>query len=204
MASRTGDTVGLVFDWTWSAVLAGLVASLVVQILLTMLGFGVGLLSIDVPTATEAPKTAGWIAFVWWSVSGIIAAFAGGVVAAANSPDQSNTGRVGHALAAWAVAIVVVVGASALTAGSAASVVSNLAGPSYSAITRLDTLRAPRETTGQAAPRPTPTQVEDARRHFAYVMLASFCALLLGGFAAYGAGLAVTARSARRASESVT
>ena len=204
MAPRTGNTVIVLGDWTWSAVLAGLFASLVVQILLTMLGFGVGLLSVDVPTAAEAPKAAGWIAFVWWAVSGIIAAFIGGAVAAANSPDQSDAGRVGHAMAAWAVAIVVVVGAAALTAGSAASVAGNLAGPSYSAFTRIDNLRPARETTGQAAPRPTPAQVEEARRHFAYVMLASFCALLLGGFAAYGAGMTVTPRVTRQITETMT
>ena len=62
------------FGWTWSAVLAGVFASLVVQILLTMLGFGIGLLAIDVPTAQSAPAGAGWAAFVWWAVSGIIAA----------------------------------------------------------------------------------------------------------------------------------
>src|SRR5262245_45714121 len=111
MAYRTGTTTVIFAGWTWSAVLAGVFASLGLQILLTMLGFGVGLLSVDVSTASEAPKTAGWIAFVWWAVSGIIAAFIGGAVAAANSPDQSDAGRVGHAMAAWAVAIVVVVGA---------------------------------------------------------------------------------------------
>jgi hypothetical protein len=205
MAPRTGNTVIVLGDWTWSAVLAGLFASLVVQILLTMLGFGVGLLSVDLPTANEAPKSVGYLAFAWWAVSGIIAAFIGGAVAAANSPDQSDAGRVGHAMAAWAVAVVVVVGASALTAGSAASVASNLAGPSYSAFTRLDNLRTPvRETTGQATPRPTPAQVEEARRHFAYVMLASFCALLLGGLAAYGAGMTVTPRVSRQVAETMT
>jgi hypothetical protein len=205
MAPRTARTAGIFVGWAWSPVLAGVFASLVVQILLTMLGFGVGLLTVDVPTANEAPKVAGWIAFVWWAVSGIIAAFIGGALAAANSPDPSDAGRVGHALAAWAVAIVVVVGASALTAGSAASVASNLAGPSYSAVTRLDNLRTPvRETTGQAAPRPTQAQVEEARRHFAYVMLASFAALLLGGFAAYGAGMATTPRVVKQVTETVT
>ena len=89
--------------------------------------------------------------------------------------------------------------------GSAASVASNLAGPSYSAVTRLDNLRTPvRETTGQAAPRPTQAQVEEARRHFAYVMLASFAALLLGGFAAYGAGMATTPRVVKQVTETVT
>lgn len=59
------------FGWTWSAVLAGVFTSLVVQILLTMLGFGIGLIAIDIPTATSAPAGAGWAAFVWWAVSGI-------------------------------------------------------------------------------------------------------------------------------------
>src|SRR3954451_21591339 len=99
------------FGWTWSPVLAGVFASLVVQILLVMLGFGIGLLAVDIPTAQSAPASAGWAAFVWWAISGIIAAFVGGAVAAANSPDQSGLGRIGHALAAWAVTTVVVVSA---------------------------------------------------------------------------------------------
>src|SRR3954468_22917338 len=110
------------FGWTWSAVLAGVFASLIVQILLTMLGFGIGLLAIDVPTAQSAPASAGWAAFVWWAVSGIIAAFIGGAVAAANSPDQSGLGRIGHALAAWAVTTVVVVSAAAMMPLSAGSI----------------------------------------------------------------------------------
>ena len=193
------------FDWTWSAVLAGVFTSLVVQVLLVMLGFGIGLLAVDVPTAEAAPTTTGHIAFVWWAVSGIIAAFAGGAVAAANAPDQTNAGRVGHALAAWAVAVVTVIGASALTAGSAANIASNLAGPSYGAAARIAGISPARETTGQTARRtPTQAQVEEARRHFAYTMLASFFALLLGAGAAYAAGISVDARTARQVSDRVT
>ena len=205
MAPRTiVDSPGLLVGWTWSAVLAGVFTSLVVQILLTMLGLGVGLLTVDVATAADAPKTTGHIAFAWWAVSGVIAAFAGGAVAAANTPDQSDSGRVGAALAAWMVAVVVVVAASALTAGAtAAGVVANLGGPSYQAITRLDNLRAPR--TAQAPARtPTAAELEAARKHFSYTMLASFAALLLGGFAAYGAGMSVTPRVSRQVKDAVT
>ena len=205
MAPRAATTAGIAVGWAGSPVLAAVVASLAVQILLTMLGLGVGFISLDLPTATEAPRATGYLAFVWWAVSGINAAFIGGTIAAANAPDQSDAGRVGHAMAAWAVTIVVVVGASALAAGSAASVSGNLAGPSYSAIARLDNLRAPvRETTGQAAVRPTPAQIEEARKHLAYVMLASFAALLLGGFAAYGAGMATTPRVVKQTAETIT
>jgi len=194
------------FGWTWSAVLAGVFASLVVQILLTMLGFGIGLLAIDIPTAQSAPTGAGWAAFVWWAVSGIIAAFVGGAVAAANSPDQTGLGRVGHALAAWSVATVVVVAASAMIPASATSIASNLVGPSYSASARLAYVSGVpgRETVGATARSPTQAQIDEARKHFAYVMFASFCGLLLGAGAAYAAGMATTSQAIKVAARPVT
>jgi hypothetical protein len=195
------------FGWTWSAVLAGVFASLVVQILLTMLGFGIGLLAIDIPTASSAPAGAGWAAFVWWAVSGIIAAFVGGAVAAANSPDQTGLGRVGHALAAWSVATVVVVAASALMPAAATSMASNLVGPSYAASARVAALSGVppgRETVGSTVRSPTQAQIEEARKHFAYVMFASFCALLLGAGAAYAAGMATTSAAIKEAAKPVT
>lgn len=206
MASRATTTISnAFFVWTWSAVLAGVFASLVVQILLTMLGIGVGLLSIDIPTATNAPAGATWVAFVWWAVSGIIAAFVGGAVAAANSPDQTGFGRVGHALAAWAVATVVVVGATAMVPATTGSVVANVAGPSYAANARVAyySINPARETVGTTRPA-TQAQLEEARRHFAYAMLASFFALLLGAGAAYAAGMATTARTVEEAARPVT
>ena len=175
MASRTVPNA--FFGWTWSAVLAGVFASLVVQILLTMLGFGIGLLAVDVPTAQSAPAGACWAAFVWWAVSGIIAAFIGGAVA--DSPDQTGLGRVGHALAAWSVATVVVVAASAMIPASATSVASNLVGPSYAASARIAYVSGVpgRETVGATAWSPNQAQIDEARKHFAYVMFASFCAV---------------------------
>jgi hypothetical protein len=197
------------FAWTWSPVLAGVFASLVVQILLTMLGFGIGLLAIDTPTAASAPASAGWPAFVWWAVSGIIAAFIGGAIAAANSPDQSGLGRVGHAVGAWAVATVIVVAAAAMIPASAASIAGNLAGPSYVANARVayysNNLANPtRETVGSTSKPGTQAEVEEARKHLAYAMLASFFALLLGAGAAYAAGMATTARAVEDAARPVT
>src|SRR3954449_10594605 len=158
MASRAVPNA--FFGWTWSAVLAGVFASLVVQIRLTMLGFGIGLLAIDTPTVASAPAGAGWAAFVWWAVSGIIAAFAGGAIAAANSPDQSALGRIGHSMAAWAVTTVVVVAATTFTASSATNIASNMAGPEAAATARIAYYSAPanpriRETTGSTAQAPT-------------------------------------------------
>jgi hypothetical protein len=195
------------FGWTWSPVLAGVFASLVVQILLTMLGFGIGLLAIDISTAQSAPAGASWAAFVWWAVSGIIAAFIGGAVAAANSPDQSGLGRVGHALAAWAVATVVVVSAATMMPLHAGSVAGSLAGPTYAASSRVayytNNPASSRETVGSTRPA-TQVQLDEARKHFAYAMLASFFALLLGAGAAYAAGISTNARVLREAAQPMT
>jgi hypothetical protein len=194
------------FAWTWSPILAGVFASLVVQILLTMLGFGIGLLALDTHTAASAPAGAGWAAFVWWAVSGIIAAFIGGAIAAANSPDQSGLGRVGHALGAWAVATVVVVAAAAMVPASAGSIAGNLAGPSYAANARVAYYanNPVRETVGSTSRPAAQVQMEEARKHLAYAMLASFFALLLGAGAAYAAGMATTARAIEGAARPVT
>jgi hypothetical protein len=129
-----------------------------------------------------------------------------GAVAAANSPDQTGLGRVGHALAAWSVATVVVVTAAAMLPASATSVASNLVGPSYVASTRIAALSGvpSRETVGSTARSPTQAQIQEARKHFAYVMFASFCALLLGAGAAYAAGMATTGQAIKEAARPVT
>jgi hypothetical protein len=195
------------FAWTWSPILAGVFASLVVQILLAMLGFGIGLLAIDVPTAQSAPAATGWAAFVWWAVTGIIAAFVGGAVAAANSPDQSGLGRIGHAMAAWAVATVVVVGAAALMPLSAGSIAGNMAGPAYAATARVayytNNPTNARETVGSTRPA-TQAQLDEARKHLAYAMLASFFSLLLGAGAAYAAGISTDAQVVRESARPMT
>jgi hypothetical protein len=207
MATRASTRTSTAFSgWTWQAVLAGVFMSLVIQVLLAMLGLGVGLLSVDIQTADAAPRGAGWAAFVWWAVSGIIAAFVGGAIAAANSPDQTAPGRVAHAVGSWAVATVLVVAATTMTAGTTASVASNLAGPSYAASARIAALSPPsRQTTGSAQQTaPSPAQIEEAKKHFAYVMLASFFALLCGAGAAYASGMYITGQLVREAAEPIT
>lgn len=174
--------------WAWSAVIAGVIASLVVQILLALLGFGIGLLSIDVPTASSSPQAISWTAFAWWAASGIVAAFIGGIVAGSAAPSA----RGSAALAAWALAIVIVVAAAGLTAGTTATVATSLGGPTMAASERIDLLvrgAQGRTTTGQVASSTVgsggnQSQLEEARRNFAMLALASFVALLLGAGAA--------------------
>jgi hypothetical protein len=166
--------------WTWSAVIAGVVGSLITQVLLTMLGLGVGLLAIDLPTASSAPATISTAALLWWIASGVFSAFVGGAIAGAYAPFDAVNARLAHALSAWAIASLIVVGAAAVSAG-AGSIVTNLAGPGVSTIARIQPANRPVVTN---TPAPTQAQIEQARKAAAVSMLASFIGLLCGALAA--------------------
>lgn len=170
--------------WTWSAVLAGVVTSLIIQALLTMLALGVGLLSVDIPTATNAPITTSTAALLWWIASGIFAAFVGGAVAGAYAPVSSDKARTAHALAAWAVATLIVIGAATISTGGASAIITNMSGPSVSVTSRVASLNRPAQP---GAATLTTQQADQLRRAFAATMLASVVGLLAGAVAA-GAG----------------
>ena len=116
---------------SWGAVFGGVMAMLVIQLLLNMLGVGIGLGMVepwsgDTPPAEAIPVAAG----LWWVVSGIIASLLGGMLAGRLSgrPKESTSGW--HGITAWAVSTLIVVlfvgsviagivGGAVSTAGSA-------------------------------------------------------------------------------------
>ncbi len=177
--------------WSWSAVIVGVIASLIFQALLSMLGFGLGLLTVDVPTVDNAPKAVTWAVFTWWAVTGVISAFVGGWVAANFSESFTAEGRATHGLLAWALATLIVIGAAGFTAST--SVAGNLGGPATTAFGQYRTLIAP-----DAKARPTQAQIEAARRNLALVMLGSFVALLVGAGAAMAGSQWLPEDSVRR------
>jgi len=173
--------------FSWSSVLAGVVTALIVHVLLVMLGLGIGLLSVDTSTVATSPVGVSWGAFLYWAISGIIAAFVGGWIAGTVSP--AGTGGA-HGLAAWAVATLIVVGAATLGVGSTASIANNLVGP-IASVARLNDLNrdeARRGTVGQSQAT-NQGEIEAARRAVAGGMLGSFIALLIGAAAAYFGGI---------------
>jgi hypothetical protein len=94
---------------SWGAVLAGVVVGLVVQLILNMIGVGIGAATFH-PMTGDNPEASTFsiVAAVWWTVSGIIAAFAGGLAAGrlAGKPKESTAGW--HGLTAWALTTLVV------------------------------------------------------------------------------------------------
>ena len=103
----------------WGAIFAGVVVALVVQVLLTMLGVGIGMATLD-PAGGDNPaaSTFSITAAIWWFISGIIAAFAGGYVAARMSGRTVPTTGAFHGLTTWAFTTLLVLYLLTTTAGS--------------------------------------------------------------------------------------
>lgn len=104
---------------SWGAVLAGVVMALVIHLILNLTGVGIGIATLD-PAGGENPaaSTLSIGAAIWWTLSGIIASFAGGYVAGRVSgrPKESTAGF--HGLTAWAATTLVIFYLLTTTLGS--------------------------------------------------------------------------------------
>lgn len=94
---------------SWGAILAGVVTALVAQLILNMIGIGIGASTLD-PMTNDNPAASTFSigAGIWWALSGIIAAFIGGYVASRLSgrPKESTGGW--HGLTTWAATTLLV------------------------------------------------------------------------------------------------
>ena len=104
---------------SWGAVIAGMVMAVVVQLVLGLLGTGVGLSTID-PMHYGSPdaSTFGMGAGIWWVVSSIVALFVGGWVAGHLSSSTEATSSMLHGLLTWGLATLVTVYLLASLVGS--------------------------------------------------------------------------------------
>jgi hypothetical protein len=94
---------------SWGAVLAGVMVALVTQLILNLIGIGLGAASFD-PTSNANPSgsTFSVAAGIWWALSGILAALAGGYTAARLSGQPTETSGPWHGLTVWAVTTLLV------------------------------------------------------------------------------------------------
>jgi hypothetical protein len=99
----------LLNEISWGAVLAGVVVALVTQLLLNMLGLGIGIAAFD-PATGDNPSASTFSigAGLWWTLSGIIASLFGGYAAGRLSgrPHEATAGW--HGLTAWALTTLVI------------------------------------------------------------------------------------------------
>jgi hypothetical protein len=109
-AETIGDTHTVLLNRvSWSAVLAGAVIALASQLILNMLGLSIGAGSID-PAAGDNPaaSTFSVAAGLWWTVSGILAAFCGGYTAGRLSGQPHPITAGWNGLVSWAVSTLIV------------------------------------------------------------------------------------------------
>jgi hypothetical protein len=96
---------------SWGAVLAGVVVALVAQLILNMIGVGIGASTLNPGAgAAENPSATGFSigAGIWWTVSGILAALAGGFAAGRLSGKPKESTAAWHGLTSWALTTLVV------------------------------------------------------------------------------------------------
>jgi hypothetical protein len=94
---------------SWGAIFAGVVVALVTQVLLTVLGAGIGIATLDPGTGDNPEASAFSVAAgIWYILSGIVAAFVGGYVAARMSGKTLPTTGAFHGLTTWALTTLLV------------------------------------------------------------------------------------------------
>lgn len=118
----------------WNAVTAGVAVALIAQLMLALLGIGLGLASVDTSDVTDetGARTALWTGYAWWAVSGIIAAFVGGYVAGsvARRHDITKAEAATQGFITWSLSILIIAHIMMLSAAAGAGgLAGGLAGP---------------------------------------------------------------------------
>jgi len=146
----------------WGAIFAGVVVAVVLQLLLNLLGVGIGLEVID-PAERDTP---GWRGFgisaaVWWLVATLVALFFGGWVAGRMAGVPRRTAGGLHGLVVWSVATLVGVYLATSVVGSLASGVFGALGAGASALGDAAGAAAAPATQPGAQPAPPAAQPRD-------------------------------------------
>lgn len=112
-APRAGDVAGVAVAGrriSWGAVFAGVIIVLIVQLLLSLLGVGIGASTID-PTqhgGTPEASSFGIGAGLWWVICSLISVFAGSWVAGRLAGMPDRTDGMLHGLVAWGLSMLLV------------------------------------------------------------------------------------------------
>jgi len=124
----------LLNEVSWGAIFAGAVTALVTQVIVNLVGVGVGLASVgttaaDNPSASTVSMGAG----IWFVASGIVASLTGGLIAGRLSGKPLPGAAALHGLVSWAVTTLVVLylltsAASGIVGGTLGTVSSALGG----------------------------------------------------------------------------
>lgn len=90
---------------SWGAVFAGVALAMVAQLILNLIGVGVGAAAFEPAGVSETATGYSLGAAIWWAVAGIIAAFIGGFAAGRLCGQSKKTTAGWHGVTSWAVSI---------------------------------------------------------------------------------------------------
>ncbi|HYH39141.1 MAG TPA: hypothetical protein VD860_13025 [Azospirillum sp.] len=129
----------------WGAVFAGVVLTFAVQLLLSLLGLGIGMTTIDPAQAGATPAASSLSigAGAWWTVSYMVALAIGGYVAARLAGVGVRGDGVIHGLLTWAFALLVSAFLVTSVVGSAVSGAFNMLGSMTSGLAQTAKQAAP-------------------------------------------------------------
>jgi hypothetical protein len=166
----------------WGAIVAGVIVALTGQVLLTLLGAGLGA-SFDATRGDVlSGETVAWGAYAWWAVTGIACAFAGGWTAgwvAGSYPSVDRIEGSFQGFLTWGAATLII-GILVLGLASGSVFAARIGGPLVGEATGSSVVVA-----GQVL---TPAEQEAANDAAAAAALWSFFALIIGAAGAIGGG----------------
>lgn len=134
---------GVVKRVSWGAILAGVVITLVTQLLLSILGLGIGASTIN-PATEQNPMTGfGTGAGIWFAVTTLISLFAGGWVAGRLAGIPRAIDSLLHGLLTWGLATLLIFYLLTTTVGSLIGGTFRVLGSGLSAVTSGAVAAAP-------------------------------------------------------------
>ena len=120
---------------SWSAVFAGVVVAMVLQVVMGLLGIGIGAANVNPMYEADPMSGLGISASVWFAVSGLIALFGGGWVAGRLAGIPRAVDSALHGFIAWGLATLVVVYLLGTTLGTLTGGAFRILGGSIAAVT---------------------------------------------------------------------
>jgi hypothetical protein len=113
------DTPGRVRRMSWGAALAGVAVVLFIQLLLSLLGVGIGLATVNPGTGDNpSPATFGTNAGIYGAVAVLVATFLGAWASGRLSGSPNRTDGMLHGIVTWSVATLLVIYLLTTTLGS--------------------------------------------------------------------------------------
>lgn len=182
----------------WGAVIAGVVVTLVTQLLLSLLGLGIGASTIHPVTEENPVSGMGVGAGIWFLISTLLALFAGGCVAGrlANVPRKVDSAL--HGVLTWASATLLTFFLLTSAVGGLLSGAASVLGKELSATGQQAAMAATSPQQGANAPaQPNQQVTEQKAREMASAAASTvskaaiwtFIAFVLGGAAAAAGGM---------------